>query len=170
MAVTSGSGIVRAAVFHRVEAAAHAVKELLEKGFSRDEISVICSDEIHRRIFQDYDREHAAGSRTGEAVAAALLVSLGLGAAVLTPLVTAAGVAVAAIGGLTTTAMGASFAAAMMTRGVEKELADYYDQAVSKGDLLVAAERRGADQDEMAARAEAVFTESGSKPLKLSGH
>jgi hypothetical protein len=59
---------------------------------------------------------------------------------------------------------------AMMSRGVEKELADYYQQAVIEGDLLVAVE---VDEDSSAtprrdlAAASQVLSAAGAKPLKL---
>ncbi|MEX0713629.1 MAG: hypothetical protein WD278_14825, partial [Pirellulales bacterium] len=56
---------------------------------------------------------------------------------------------------------------AMMTRGVEKELADYYDQAVLKGRILVAAEVAGDEENASLAEAERVFREAGAEPVSL---
>jgi hypothetical protein len=59
---------------------------------------------------------------------------------------------------------------AMMSRGVERELANFYQQAVIDGDILVAVE---VHEDSSAmpgrdlARASQILAEAGAKPLKL---
>jgi hypothetical protein len=59
---------------------------------------------------------------------------------------------------------------AMMSRGVERELANFYQQAVIDGDILVAVE---VNEDSSAtprrdlARASQILAEAGAKPLKL---
>ena len=55
----------------------------------------------------------------------------------------------------------------MMTRGVEKELADYYDQAVVRGKILVAAEDRNPAGRARLAEAARVLEEAGAEPLPL---
>jgi hypothetical protein len=57
------------------------------------------------------------------------------------------------------------FLGAMATRGVEKEAANFYDQAVSQGKLLVAVEEH--EQLPSLALAEHVLAESGAEPLPL---
>jgi hypothetical protein len=56
---------------------------------------------------------------------------------------------------------------AMMTRGVEKELADYYDQAVQRGKILVAAEDHSEAQRQRLAKAATILSECGSEPVAL---
>jgi len=56
---------------------------------------------------------------------------------------------------------------AMMTRGVEKELANFYQQAVVSGQILVAAEAHGPHAPAMLAKAAEILTESGAKPLPM---
>ena len=56
---------------------------------------------------------------------------------------------------------------AMMTRGVEHELADYYDQAVSEGKILVAVDEHGSAADAHLSQAEHILAESGALPLAL---
>lgn len=55
---------------------------------------------------------------------------------------------------------------AMLTRGVEKEAANFYDQALREGNILVMAE---ADEHELGRlnKAEAIFTRGGTKPFAL---
>jgi hypothetical protein len=56
---------------------------------------------------------------------------------------------------------------AMMTRGVERELADYYQQAVLDGRILVAAEHSGPHHARRLAEAALVLAEAGAQPLPL---
>jgi hypothetical protein len=55
----------------------------------------------------------------------------------------------------------------MMTRGFEKEIADYYEQAVQKGKILVAVEVHGAGEEQRLAKAERILAEAGSEPVAL---
>jgi hypothetical protein len=52
----------------------------------------------------------------------------------------------------------------MMTRGVEKELANFYQQAVIEGQILVAAESA---EPTMLQKAGGVLAAAGAKPLEL---
>jgi hypothetical protein len=54
----------------------------------------------------------------------------------------------------------------MSSRGVEKELANYYQQAVFDGDILVAIDEHNANQSRLNQAAE-ILTASGAKPLAL---
>jgi hypothetical protein len=58
------------------------------------------------------------------------------------------------------------FVGAMMTRGFEPEIADFYDQALTKGQYLVAVEdvAEGPSMDS----AEAVFQSAGATPMAMS--
>jgi hypothetical protein len=55
----------------------------------------------------------------------------------------------------------------MMTRGVKRELAVYYEQSVARGKILVAAEDHGPEATERLAKAEGIFTEIGALPLEI---
>jgi hypothetical protein len=56
---------------------------------------------------------------------------------------------------------------AMMTRGVEKELANFYQQAVVEGRILVAADVNRQDTRRTAAKAAEVLAAAGAQPLPL---
>ena len=56
---------------------------------------------------------------------------------------------------------------AMMTRGVEKELANYYDQAVSRGKILVAAEQDDTHKQAMLERATEIFHRHGVESMPM---
>jgi len=55
----------------------------------------------------------------------------------------------------------------MMTRGVEKELANFYQQAVEAGQILVAAEDHEANNSQMLAKAAKVLADAGALPLPM---
>ena len=54
-----------------------------------------------------------------------------------------------------------------MTRGVEKELANFYDQAVLRGQILVAAEQEDPSRRAMLDKAVAIFEEHGVETVPL---
>jgi hypothetical protein len=56
---------------------------------------------------------------------------------------------------------------AMMSRGVEKELADYYSQAVEDGRILVAAESHEPHDQARLAQAERILGTAGAAPIEL---
>ena len=56
----------------------------------------------------------------------------------------------------------------MMSRGVEREVANYYDQALPRGEILVAAEIAGGGDVTMLERAEAVFRSVRARPIALA--
>jgi len=138
---------IHMAVYDDVATAATAIHELRGVGFTEEEISVLCSDEHREQLFQDYVHEEPAGSHSEDALNKAGLAGVGLGgAAALTGLLTSGGTAIFAIGAFAGVAAAGTFVSLMLTRGAEKELADYYDQAVMEGKILVAVETEDPDR------------------------
>lgn len=167
---------LEAGVFATVDEARRAVYELLRAGFHKDQITVVCSDETKERYFREFEHQDPAGTHTP----AATLAGGTLGAVVggLTVILAAAGtgsLALWAAGPITAWAGGVTggLIGAMMTRGVEKELANYYQQAVAQGQILVAAEEMennnlaGAARQPSLATAARILANSGAKPLEL---
>lgn len=157
-------------VFSNPKAAERAVKSLIDAGFQSPQISVVCPS-CGERDLAGVKKVDPAGSHTPEAVltggaVGALLGSFsllagtaatgGMGLLVAGPLLGAAGA-----GGLA-----GGFVGAMATRGLEPEIADYYDQALRDGQVLVAVER-----SEQAApsleRADELLRAAGAKPIEL---
>ncbi len=62
---------------------------------------------------------------------------------------------------------GGGFLGAMLTRGIEKEVANFYDQAVAQGKLLVAVEIHGSNSERRLALAEQILAREGERPLPL---
>jgi len=91
--------------------------------------------------------------------------ALGLGgAALLTGLLTSAGTAVFVIGAFAGIAAIGTFVSLMLTRGAEKELADYYDQAVVQGKILVAVETDDPARQELV---DEIFERHGVRPSAI---
>ncbi len=148
-----------------VASAAGIIHELKSQGFTQQEISVLCSDEHRERLFQTYNHEQPAGSHDEEALVDGSIFAAGLGgAAVLTGLLTSAGTAIFAIGAFAGVAAAGTFVSLMLTRGKEKELADYYDQAVAEGKILVAVETDDPARQQLVDR---IFRSHGDRPVAI---
>jgi hypothetical protein len=162
---------IRAAVFSTVEETKQAVARLLAAGFTKDQITVICSDDTKERFFREFEHQEQAGSNTPAAAATggaigATLGSLATGAVGLAiggvPLIVAGGI------GLMAGAVWGGFLGAMMTRGIEKEAANFYDQEVQAGKLLVAVEQTRPDARPSLNEAERILAEAGAQPMPLT--
>ncbi|HEX4130652.1 MAG TPA: hypothetical protein VHZ24_11470 [Pirellulales bacterium] len=162
---------IRVGVFLTAAAADHAIDELLRAGFTVEEITVLCSAESpEHEHFRSFEHQEPAGTYAPAAIAAggALGAALG-GLTVVAGAALTGGVALLASGGIAAWAgaIVGGLVGAMMTRGVEKELANYYNQAVVQGKILVAAEPHGPNAAQRLARAEQIITEAGAEPVAL---
>jgi hypothetical protein len=161
---------VRVGVFPTVAQADKAVKDLFDAGFSKDQIAVCCSDQHKEHLFGDLAHPVHTANYTAPAIAAGGAVGATLGGLALaaTALVTG-GASLLAFGTVLIGggALAGSFTGAMMTRGFEKEIADYYDAEVRVGKILVAVEVEGEGHQARLAQAERIFTEAGAEPVAL---
>jgi len=160
----------RAGVFTAVPMAEDAVRALLTEGFAVDQITVVCSDEIKERHFRAFEHTEPAGTNTPSAAA----IGSAVGAAVMGATTATLGSliswdAAAAMGGagLWTGTIFGGFVGAMLSRGTENELANFYNQALQEGKILVAAESHGPNAEIELARAAAILAEKGAEPLPL---
>jgi hypothetical protein len=162
---------VRVGVFGAVGEAALAVQGLLDAGFAKEHVSVVCSDRAKEAFFKDYDHDRPAGATTaGAAGAGAVIGGIAAGLVAVTGVVATGGLGLFVVGPLfagTGAAVG-TFVGAMMSRGVEHEVANYYDQALPRGDILVAAEIEADGDVAMLERAERVFENAGAHPVALT--
>jgi len=156
---------IHLAAFPDVPTADRAIERLRSAGFDRERISVICPE----RARPDIDpAEQQSGDDDRTVLPAVAGGSLGAVLGAVT-----AGVAIVATGGTALLAVGpllggtaagavtGTFISAMVSHGLEPDLADYYDQELQKGSILVAVE----DENEARLRrADQVFRESGAKP------
>ena len=156
---------IRFAVCDTADEVRAIIKDLRLEGFTADEISVVCSQESCEREFEEFVHEHPAGSQIGTALNRSGVAALGLGAAaIIAGLLTSAGAAIVAIGAFAGVAIAGTFTAMMMTRGAEKELADYYDQAITYGKILVAVATYDESRQQ---RADAILNREGTQPSAL---
>ena len=161
---------IRAGIFSSVEKAEEAVKRLHEAGFTNEQLTVVTSDEGRRRHFSNVKLQEPAGALTEPAVAigssfGAALGAIGMGAIGLAlggvPLI------VAGTYGLLAGGVVGGFVGAMLTRGIETEVANFYDQEVAAGNLLVAVEVDEPEAKPNLTDAERILAEVGGKPLPL---
>jgi hypothetical protein len=160
---------VEVGVFTTVEDARRAVNGLLDAGFPKDQVTVVCSDETKERYFREFEHQEPAGTYTPTAtIAGGTIGALLGGATVIASAVATGSLALWAAGPITAWAGGVAggLVGAMMTRGVEKELANFYQQAVLEGQILVAAEPGDARSPSLGEAAR-ILAEAGAKPLTL---
>lgn len=155
-------------VFESYQAAGEAVAALAASGFPREAISVICptctADQFPRA-----ERVDPAGSHTPTAAAAGGVIGSLLGGLTAVIGVAATGgmglVAVGPLLGATATGgVAGAFVGAMLTRGFEPEIANFYDQALTKGQILVSVDTR---EGPGRAAAEEALARAGAMPLAL---
>jgi hypothetical protein len=167
---------VEVGVFATVDDARDAVRGLLAAGFTKNQITVVCSDETKEQYFHEFEHQHPAGTYTPTAaIAGGTIGALLGGLTVVGAAIGTGSLALWAAGPITAWAGGVAggLVGAMMTRGVEKELANYYQQAVMDGQILVAAEElpdsNGPQQNDRPTLGDAarILAEAGAKPLTL---
>jgi hypothetical protein len=157
-------------VFSSVDDARQAVHSLVDAGFTSEQITVVCSDETKERYFHEFDHQQPAGTHTAKATIAGGTIGAVLGGLTVIGSALATGsLALWAAGPISAWAGGVAggLMGAMMTRGVEKQLANFYQQAVINGQLLVAVEDHGSDSQQHLARAADILAANGAQPLPM---
>jgi hypothetical protein len=135
---------VRVGVFSTISKADEAVAGLLSAGFTKG------SDRAKDGHFREYEHRHPAGTNAAMAAATGGAIGSMLGGlAALGSTVATGGVGILVAGPIfaATGAVAGGLVGAMMSRGVEREVANYCDQAVSRGMILARADRVFAQAD-----------------------
>jgi uncharacterized protein YacL len=159
-----------AGVMRSVSQADHLVQRLLNAGFHKNQITVMCSDRATEAHFREFEHQEPAGFYTFKAmiVGAACGALLGLLAMMaMVALQVAEVLAIASVLMVPFATVLGGFVGAMLSRSREKELANFYDQELTPGDILVAAEDHSERADTTLAEAEHILAEEGVKPLEL---
>jgi hypothetical protein len=167
---TAQQRTAEAAVFETVEQAEKVVQQLLDAGFTKEQITVVCSDEHKERNFGEFEHQEPAGTYTAEAVLTGGAIGALLGAIPVVGLAVATGSAIVWIAGSTLVgglSVAGGLVGAMTTRGVEREVADYYQQAVVEGKILVSVEVEDAQQRPNLPAAADIFATHGARPIAL---
>lgn len=145
-------------MFHNRESTENAYNELHEKGYTKDDINLIMSDETRKKHFSDDVKETEIGSKAAEGagkgsaiggavgavagVIAAIGTSLvlpGLGIVIAGPI--AVGIAGAGAGGITGGVIGA-----LVGSGIPEARAKLYESGIKKGNIVIGVRPRN-DQD-----------------------
>lgn len=160
----------RIGVFDTSAEAERAIQSLLDAGFRKEELAVLCAEKCRTQFASEVPTPSPAGELTPQAIATGGVLGATIGGLTLAVTALASGGASLLAAGTVLIGGGAlagSFTGAMMTRGFEKEIADYYDQAVQSGKILVAVEVHGDKAQARRARAEEIFKEAGKQPVAL---
>jgi hypothetical protein len=156
-------------VFRDVDTAEAAVDALVRAGYPRQSITVIAPKQSEAH-FEGTHREKSAGARTPSAIAVGGTIGVLLGGLTAAAVAASGGtlllIAGPLLGGTAAAGLVGSFIGAMMTRGFEHEVADYYDQALRRGAILVAVE--SSEGSAGAERAKQVFELAGAEPVDLT--
>lgn len=161
---------VRAGAYSNLADADRAVAGLLAAGFPKEEITVVCSDESRERHFREFEHQKPAGENAGGGVAAGATIGALAGGLTAIAVGAASGVVPLVIAGAAGVSAGSTvggFLGAMATRGGEKSVSDFYDQAVRRGDILVSVEEHGAGSAARLRQAERIITAAGAETVKL---
>jgi len=160
---------VRVGVFESIGAAEAAFQSLKEASFTSEELSVLCSNEWQQRHFPDAvsqveDPQSAKSAAAGGALGAVLG---GLGAAA--GLATVAGIPVVVagvLGGTLTGGVVGTLTGVMAERGFDPEAADYFDQAITEGKILISVHPAEPDPERLKTAAK-VLRDAGAEPISL---
>jgi hypothetical protein len=161
---------IRLGVFTTTHQATQAIDRLLAAGFSHRQISVLCSNEVKEEFFKDFSNPPLPEERLPGAIVTGATIGAVLGGLITLGVTMAAGINLAA-GPVAMAIFGAivgGLIGAMMTRGGTREIADYYDQAVTHGRILVSVEDRGKGNASRLAQAEQILAEAGAEPVPLT--
>ena len=159
---------IRVGIFGTVAAADRAVRDLLAAGYSKKELTVICSDKHKADLVSDGRKAEPPSTNMPAGMLAGGLIGASIGGLILaaTALTTGGAVLVAAgtilIGG---GAIAGTFTGALAARDIEPGIADYYDQAVQLGKILVAVEVHGEGAEARLTEAERILAETGAEPV-----
>jgi len=168
---TSSKPRVHVAVFDAMAEADRAISRLVEAGIAKERITVICPAGTGEK-YREFHRGAPDASRAVVAAAAGGSIGALLGGLVAVAGITASGgAALLAAGSLLAGSSGGAvfggFVGAMMTRGMEREVADFYDQALDAGRILVAVEASDEVTPDQVAAADRIFAAAGAERVLL---
>ena len=157
-------------LFKNKVAAEAAVDALLKRGFTRDDLSVLMSDETRSKHFALQSRTHAAdglgiGAVTGGAVGAVLAAIAAVGSTLFLPglnLVIAGPIAAALAGAGAGGATG-GLIGALIGAGIPEYRAKVYEAGLKGGGILIGVE---AQTDEEVDRISDLLTELGGEHVR----
>ena len=161
------------AVCKSVPQATGIVRQLLAAGFARTEISVISQEHLVPQFEAiDVEADPPAGEVAPEAaVAGGTLGALLGGTGAMLGLIATGGVPIVIAGGAlfaaATGAVAGSLIGLMTARGIEPDMADYYEQALRRNEILVVVHIEGELEDDRRSRAAEIFERNGAEAISF---
>lgn len=162
---------IRAGAFSDLAAADRAADRLLAAGFSKEQITVVCSNAVKERHFSQFEHqfpqfedrpqaasETASGAGPGASIGAAMggLAAIAVGiAGGGVPLL------IAGLAGVSGGSVIGGFLGPILTQEGNNAFGKFYDQALENGKILVAAEDHGPQAETRLAQAGNIFSEVG---------
>jgi hypothetical protein len=149
---------IRTGTFDDADHVARAIAALRDAGFPHSWIKVVCSDADVRERFAEYVDEQPSGAQTpraltGAGIAYFCLAALGLGIGLFANQTTTL-IALSVLLGI---GLLITFGATMITRANERELSNYYSQAVVPSRVLLAVDLPDGSSPERIADAERII-------------
>ena len=173
------------ASFSDVESAEKAYKNLRDRGYYDNEISVIMSEVSMKKYFDknpkkeesDFGNKAAAGAGLGAgiggAIGAAAGIILALGTAVLVPGlgIVVAGPLAAGLAGAGGGGIAGGIIGALIGAGIPKERADKYEKGIKEGEIVVAVQLRNEEdgryfENEWSSYGHNIYPESRTKQTR----
>jgi hypothetical protein len=155
----------RVGFFSSKEQAEKAVKDLLEAGFTKEQLAVICPQERKECLAPSVPRAEPPGSHGAEALAEGGAIGAAIGGLALAATAIATGgigvlpaIPVLVGGG----AIAGGFSSLILSDGYGKGVGEYYVDALHQGKFVVGVEVEGEDSDTRLARAERILTDDGA--------
>lgn len=151
-------------VFDGVEDAERAVAKLQSRGFTRDQITVLMSEEVRKQHARGGDVEIEKGSKTAEglgtggaiggAVGAVLGAIVAAGTTVVVPPLglVIAGPLAAALAGVGAGGATGGLVGALVGAGLPEYTAKHYEERISQGGVVVGVEARTEDEADVVER------------------
>jgi hypothetical protein len=168
MSTTMTEQPFRVRFFDNVQQADDAIRRLLDAGFTKNELAVICPEHFQDRLLTDVPRAEQPGSHAAAAImeggaAGAVLGGIALGVVALASggvaLIPAAGVLIG--GG----ALAGGFSGLILREGYGEEIGQCYEEAIRLDKIVVGVEVEGEDSALRLAEAERIMTEAGGHSL-----
>ena len=152
------------ALYEDAPVAESVVADLVGRGILSDHISVLCSDETKLANIPASLRHETTGQASDDAVESGGAIAAGAGTAIIAgAAATVAGLPVAVVGALAAAAVTGPFAALMLSRGVDDAAADFYDQEVGDGKILIAVDGDHADHTLVSS----VYADAGGRMYEI---
>ena len=162
----------RAGTFSSLELADWAVERLLAAGFSKEQITVLSTDEVQESHFRQHGYQRPAASAapnegaTGATGATAVATVGGLAAIALGAATGAVPLVIAGAAGVSGGSAIGGFLGAIMDGDDENEIVKFYDKELRSGRILVVVEDQSPQAESKLAQAAIILAESTSTPAK----